>query len=395
MNVTASLPRLSLFALVAGASLASAGCGGFFNFMPSAGALASQVEGAPSDDDPKGVVVVDVNRAVTQRLAHAKKARLFSESLAGGPPSTYALNAGDVVEVTIWEAPPASLFGGALVDARLGVSTSRGQSFPEQMIAEDGALSVPFAGRIDARGHSPVEVEAEIARRLKGKANQPQVLVRVVRNTSSTVTVVGEVTQSIRMPLTPKGERLLDAVAAAGGVRQPITKLMVQLTRGDTVHTLPLDNVVRDPQQNIALRPGDVITAVFQNQSFVVLGATGRNEEIPFEATGISLAQALGRSGGLQDLRADAGGVFLFRFEDRAVFEGEGKLPTTQDGKVPVIYRANLKDAATFFHAQHFPLQHGDLLYVSNSTTTEWQKFLNIVTSVVYPAVILRSFVIQ
>ena len=44
MNVTASLPRLSLFALVAGASLASAGCGGFFNFMPSAGALASQVE---------------------------------------------------------------------------------------------------------------------------------------------------------------------------------------------------------------------------------------------------------------------------------------------------------------------------------------------------------------
>lgn len=373
------------------APFALAACGGFFNFMPSAGALRGQVEDAPSDDIPAGVTVVDVNRAVTQKLVQLKKPRLFSDVLAGGDPVHLTLNSGDVLEVTVWEAPPASLFGGAILDPRAGLSTSRAMSFPEQMVADDGMISVPFAGRIEAKGHTPVEVELEIAKRLKGKANQPQILVRVTRNVSSTVTVVGEVASSVRMPLTPQGERLLDAIAAAGGVRQPITKLTVQLTRGTSVHSLPLDTIIRDPQQNIPLHPGDVVTSVFQNQSFVVLGATGRNEEVAFEATGISLAQALARAGGLQDMRADAQGVFLFRFEDRSAFEAHGAVATSPDGKVPVIYRANLKDPATFFFAQRFPVQHGDVLYVSNATAAEWQKFLNIVTSVIYPAVILRG----
>lgn len=60
--------------------------------------------------------------------------------------------------------------------------------------------------------------------RLKGKANQPQVLVRVIRNNTANVTVVGEVTTSTRMPLTARGERLLDALAAAGARASPSTK---------------------------------------------------------------------------------------------------------------------------------------------------------------------------
>jgi polysaccharide export outer membrane protein len=59
-----------------------------------------------------------------------------------------------------------------------------------------------------------------------------------------------------------------------------------------------------------------VVTALFQPYSFTALGATGANAEIAFEATGITLAQALGRAGGLQDQRADVRGAFLFRLED-------------------------------------------------------------------------------
>ncbi len=385
-------PRLVPTAIAALAA-ATSGCGAFFNGMPSAGALRSQVEASGGSDAPPGVVVVEVNHAVSSKLARTKKPKLFSEALSGDPNGAFRLSPGDVVEVTVWEAPPATLFAGVVVDPRLGASTARGMTFPEPVIAEDGTINVPFAGRVEARGLLPAEVEAELTKRLRGKANQPQVLVRLVRNNTSTVTVVGEVVASQRMPLTPRGERVLDAIAAAGGVKAPLARVTVQLTRGDTVSALPLDTVIRDPLQNVPLRPGDVVTAVFQSQSFVVLGATGRNEEIAFEATGISLAQALARAGGLQDPRADAQGVFLFRWEDRRVFDGQVELPMATGEKVPVIYRANLKDPATFFHAQTFPVQQGDLLYVSNSTAAEWQKFLNIVTSVVYPAVILRSFV--
>jgi polysaccharide export outer membrane protein len=211
------------------------------------------------------------------------------------------------------------------------------------------------------------------------------VLVRVTRNATANVTVVGEVGQSVRMPLTAKGERLLDALAAAGGVRQPVGKTTIQLSRAGKVVAMPLEAIIADPAQNIVLQPGDVITANFQPLSFVALGATGKNEEIPFEAQGITLSQALGRIGGLQDARADAQGVFIFRFEDPAVFPDGGKdLPQTPEGKVPVVYRADLKNPVTFLIAQNFPVKNKDVLYVSNAPSTELQKFLNILISSIF-----------
>jgi polysaccharide biosynthesis/export protein len=125
-----------------------------------------------------------------------------------------------------------------------------------------------------------------------------------------------------------------------------------------------------------------------------VLGATGKNEEVNFEAQGISLAQALARAGGLQDARADAQGVFIFRFESADALDTAGKAPvTTPEGKIPVIYRVDLKNPATFFVAQSFPIENRDVLYVSNAPAAELQKFLNIVVSVIYPVVNIKAWV--
>lgn len=82
------------------------------------------------------------------------------------------------------------------------------------------------------------------------KATNPQVVVRQTRLVSSTVTVVGEVAQSVRMPLTAGRERLLDALAAAGGVRQPVGKVMLPLSRARDFHGLPLELIIRDPIGN-------------------------------------------------------------------------------------------------------------------------------------------------
>jgi polysaccharide export outer membrane protein len=56
------------------------------------------------------------------------------------------------------------------------------------------------------------------------------------------------------------------------------------------------------------LHPDDVVTALYQPYSFTALGAVGRNAEIDFEGTGLTLTQALGRIGGLRDDRADIKG---------------------------------------------------------------------------------------
>jgi polysaccharide export outer membrane protein len=343
-------------------------------------------------DPSSAIQVVALSEGVAQRLKRATAAVALPDSLAGGEMDASPLGTGDSVEILILEAPPAALFGGGVLDSRSGSSGVRSFVFPEQVIDSAGTINVPFAGRIVAAGKSLAAIEDEISRLLKGKANQPQVVARLTRNVSSVVTVVGDVANNLRMPLTPRRERLLDAVAAAGGVRQPMNKMTIQVTRGDRVVAVPLESVVMDPRQNVVLRPGDVVSAVFQPLSFTVLGASGRNEEVNFEAKGISLTQALARAGGLQDARSDAQGVFVFRFETPDALEWPNKpVRTTQESLVPVIYTVDLKNPVNFFVAQNFRVRDKDLIYVSNAPAAELQKFLNLVMSIAYPVITVNS----
>ncbi len=387
------LKKPSLVSLIL-LSMSLSGCGSLLNnWLPSAGPSYKDVSAASgANNDASLIELIDMSSTVTQRLQASDKKRLFSEVFATSATQSYVAKPGDVLEVSIWEASPALLFSaGPNISAISGISintTSRNSTIPEQMVNAQGMINMPFAGPLMVSGKTTTEIEKIITDAIKGKANYPQVMVRMTRNTTSNVTIVGEVGNSLLMPLTPKGERLLDAIATAGGVKQPINKITIQLSRNSQVQTIALEKVIQDPKQNIALVPGDVLTAYYQPFSFTVLGATGKNDEINFEAQGISLTQALGRIGGLQDNRADTKGLFIFRFEDPTI------LPTNQqpkaltaDGKVPVVYRVDMNDPATFFVAQNFNIKHKDVIYVSNAPAAELQKFLNIVVSVVYPLV--------
>ncbi|MBL8350010.1 MAG: polysaccharide export protein [Burkholderiaceae bacterium] len=359
--------------------------------MPTVGPSRDEIRDAGAAQAAPGapaIQIIAVDQAVAHRLQGQRKLRLFSESLGQTRAPEPGIGAGDTVEVNLWEAPPAALFGSGLADLRGAANTVRAATLPEQVVDRDGFINVPFAGRIRALGLTPPALEMEIVRRLKGKANQPEALVRVLRNTSNNVTVVGDVTNSVRMPLTAGGERLLDALAAAGGVRQPVSKMTLQVTRGDSFHALPLDTVIRDPKQNVPLRAGDVITALFQPFSFTSLGTTGKNEEISFEAQGISLAQALARTGGLVDSRSDPQGVFIFRLEQPDALEWPRQpVATTPDGLVPVVYRFDLNNPASYFVMQNFAMNNRDVLYTSTATAAELQKFLNLVFTVLYPLI--------
>ncbi len=355
--------------------------------MPTAGPQEEVVLTSASRAAGATIQVVEVTDRIVLALAQRKQTVLFSQAFGPSAGAAAAIGPGDTVEVSLWEAPPATLFG-AGVAAPGALSAARPVVLPEQVVDREGAIGVPFAGRITVAGLTAPQVAAEIVRRLRGKANQPEVLVRVLRSASSTVTVVGEVATSIRMTLTAGGERLLDALAAAGGVRQPVAKMTVQVTRGNQYLALPLDTIIRDPLQNVPLQAGDVITAIHQPLSFTALGATGKNEEIAFEAQGISLAQALARAGGLNDNRSDPRGVFVFRYEPAQTLIWPRQPATaTPEGFVPVVYRVNLGNPASFFVMQNFRISDKDVLYVSNAPAAELQRFLNLVFSVVYPVI--------
>lgn len=356
--------------------------------VPNSGPSSRQIRDAGASVNPTGIQIVDVTDEVAQKLFAERSVADFKSTLGEGSLFQQQLGVGDTVEVSIWEAPPATLFGGGTPDSTQAVGGSRVTALPDQTIDGNGAINVPFAGQIRAAGRTPTELQRDIVGRLKNIAHDPQVLVKLSTNATSYVTVVGDVASSSRMPLSARGERVLDALAAAGGVRQQVDQTTIQVTRGKTVASLPLSTLIRNPAQNVPLHAGDVVTALFQPYSFMALGATGKNDEISFEAQGITLAQAIARAGGLQDSRSDAQGVFIFRLEDsKALTWPNLPVRTTADGKVPVVYRINLRDPNAFFVAQSFMMDNRDLLYVSNAPIAEVQKFLNVVFSVAYPVV--------
>ena len=372
-------------ALALGCLMLVAGC----SQLPTSGPSTREVQASTAGPGAAAIQVVDVDDAITRRLLAQRTQHLFSETLGQAAAPYTGIGPGDVVEISIWEAPPATLFGtgaAAGADSRSATSGARAVVLPDQMVDRDGSLNVPFAGKVQAAGQTLRAIEAEIVKRLNGKAHLPEVTLRQTRNVSAAVTVVGEVASSARVPITPAGERLLDALALAGGVRQPVSKMTLQVTRGANYYAMPLDAVIRDPRQNVPLRAGDVVTAIFQPLSFTALGATGKNEEVNFEAQGITLAQALARAGGLIDSRSDAQGVFIFRMEPQAALDWPRQpVSTTPEGMVPVVYRVDLKNPSSFFVMQSFAVNNKDILYVSNAPATELQKFLNLVFSVAYP----------
>jgi polysaccharide biosynthesis/export protein len=384
----------AVFAAVA--VVAIAGCASFF---PGSGPSRGQIKQQPGTPVAPAIQVIDVDDAVTHRLMAQRGQRLFSETLGNSRPES-VVGAGDVLEVWIWEAAPAMLFSesppaglmsssstaqsGGL--ASVGAPPSHGTALPEQVVDDGGFIVVPFAGRVPVAGQTLVEIQTDIARRLAPKANQPEVLVRLSHSYYGSATVVGEVTTSTRVQLIPGNERLLDALAAASGVRTPVNKTVIQVTRAGHAFALPLDVIIHDPRQNVPLQPGDVVTAMYQPFTFTALGATTKPGELPIEAQGTSLAQALARAGGVIDERANAKGIFLFRFESAAAMDASHQAAeTTPDGRVPVVYRVDLTDPRSFFLIQSFPINDKDVLYVSNAPTVELQKFLTILVQAAYP----------
>ncbi len=367
--------------------------------LGASGPSTNSVRGASDELVGSGnIQIIQVTDAVARQVASASRQIGFAQSLGDAPPAGTIIGRGDVLQVSIWEAPPAVLFGVSTSfgagDAATGLSSpisGMGQqtSIPEMMVDDKGYITVPFAGRIRAAGLSPRQVEAEIVGGLTGKAHDPQAIVQISRNASSDVTLVGDIATNSRIALTPRGERLLDVLATAGGVKTPINKTTIQITRGDRVVTMPLEAVVRDPAQNIRLQPSDIVTAISQSSSFTALGATGTSSEVTFESTGISLAQALGRVGGLNPDRADVRGVFIFRLENPAAVSPAiaSTARRTAEGQIPVIYAVDLKNPASLFVAQTFPIRDKDVLYVSRAPLSDLQRFVSIAASMVFPVV--------
>jgi polysaccharide export outer membrane protein len=354
--------------------------------VPSAGPTSQEiVQNESSGSVISGYVLVDIDARIASIVARRPNSTLSGMFKDGKRPPDVRIGVGDSITVTIWEAAAGGLFSTASID-RLSPG-SRTATLPEQEVAQNGTVQIPYAGRIKVAGLRPAEVESKIVEQLKGKAIEPQAVVTITRNRNNTITVTGEVTNGMLAPVSGKGDRVLDVIAAAGGLKAPAHEAFVRLTRGERTASVPFNAILADARENVYVRPGDVLTVIREPQRFTAFGGTGRNELVPFDAAGMTLEQAVARVGGLLDFRADATGVFLLRFEPASLVAE--MLPERKDqietAYIPVVYRLNLRDANSYFLARAFQMRDKDIIYVANAPLTEVQKVLSVIGTITAP----------
>ena len=288
-----------------------------------------------------------------------------------GTPQSFrnTIGVGDVLQVNIWEAADNGLFS---------TSDTKNTQFPPMRVDKRGRVTIPFVGVIRAAGYTPLQLQKRIERRLEGKAISPQVMVSIVRNVANSVIVNGDVRKPGRYEISLKGDRVLDVLASAGGAAAPARETMLTLIRNGRRGMQSLKRIIRNPGENIYVRPGDQIYLSHNPQTFTAFGAVTKTGEYPFDSDRVNILEAVARAGGLLDNRADAKGVFLFRIEDNKVLQGfdypQEKL--NPSGKTPTVYVLDMSKPRAFFLAQGFMMRDNDVIYVANSASTELRKFL-------------------
>ena len=338
----------------------------------------------PADENGKDAfpfVLVNVDRKVISTLSTTEDSAYFKGAFTDRtPPTDVVLGVGDVVRITIYEAGPGGLF----VPAN-GSSNGNSITLPDQEVDAAGRISVPYAGKdgesgfVQAQGRKLSDVQQDILKRLANKAIEPQVIVTMVKRTSNMFSIMGDVHSPGRFNLDQGGVHVLDALSQAGGPVDNDYNTLVTLQRGTVSATARLSTILTQNENNIYMQPGDLLAVKKDERYYNVLGATHTNNRLAFEAEKVTVADALAKSGGLDNQEAEPKTVVVFRREPLATLETMGVDLTgnTTTEPMPTVYRLDFSQPSGMFYAQKMELHDGDVVYVSTHPFADAVKLLD------------------
>lgn len=377
------------------------GCGS----LPSSGPSTPRILGEGATEKKDGfyqIFAVDQKVIDTLRKQESKSSTAGLASLASPAPAkpndpmggrgggidsmnstaSNTIAVGDQVAVVIFTS--GGLFGAT---PSAGTEGSLETKIPPQIVDTEGDITIPFAGRIKAKGRSIYDVERDISAKLKEKTIDPWVIVTITQRAGGDlVTVTGDVGATSRVNVPVAGLRVLDALAEAGGSTAKAHETVVTVARGKARRSALLGEIHENPRQNIFLQPGDTVIVSTRKWSFTTLGAVGQRN-VPFERSETSLVEALGGVGGILDRQGNPQGLFVFRFEKESTVQALGRSSgNLTDAGVPTVYNINLRVPNGMFMASQFHIRDKDIVYVGNAGTVGLMKALDLFNAITAPA---------
>jgi polysaccharide biosynthesis/export protein len=362
------------------------------SLLPASGPRSDDVKGSATAQIRSAAslpyALVDVSADTIGFLSQPNLVTFKGTFVDRRPKPLQVVGIGDVVNITIFEAQPGGLFTPAQTS---GARPGNFVDTPPQEVDQRGNIRVPYAGVIVAAGRTLPAIGDTLVERLHNRAIEPQVVVSLNQQRSNIVSVLGDVNAPGALALSSSGERLLQVIARAGGPKFEAIESYVTLQRDGRRAKVLLSRIVQEPSENIFVRARDVVFITRESPTFTALGALnqnifGFNSEIPFDVETLTLAQALGKAGGLNDQQSDPSEVYVYRYEDRDFLKklGIDTMRFTFD-RIPTIYRLDLRDPSGMLLASGFQMRTKDVMYVANARVVDYYKLLTLINNTTAP----------
>lgn len=269
----------------------------------------------------------------------------------------YVVGPGDVLNITVWGHPELTIPAGG----------QRSAAEAGNWVHNDGSIFYPYVGHVQVAGLRITEIRELITRRISRYIEEPQVDVTVAAFRSQRVYVSGSVRQPGLYPVTNLPMRVLDAINMAGGTGEAADWRNVVLTRDGNEYRISLQDLYQhgDKRQNVLLRDGDVLhVGRADDHKVFVLGEVRQASSVMMGRNGLSLAEALAEVGGINELAANASGIFVMR-------------PGQHDGEQGIdLFQLNARKATALVMADGFELNPRDIVYVTAAPVSRWNRVL-------------------